>query len=211
MKLPKSVRIKETISLFMDKYQYKVVLVSPAASWFRGGDIEEVRKSVASASSSNVLWVRKLVPAEIKKALGIATVIEKMTDYTIRVESPYINFYTNSSKDVETLANLDDQQVKYITMPSKNNPALCSGQIIVKNLDYDFKVTMGRTRKDYSTFVAWCENNDKIRITSKCKRDLSRSSSWGGGYFYVKGEKTLTMVRMFLGSEIGKIESVIKA
>jgi hypothetical protein len=68
---------------------------------------------------------------------------------------------------------------------------------------------MGKTRNSYASFISWTENNSKVKMTNNAIRDLGRDRSWGGCYFYVKDEKCLTMVKMFLGSEIGRIDRII--
>lgn len=213
MKLSKQIKIKDTTSLFMSKYQYKVVLVCPMAGAFRGNDLEYVKLALTNWKNGTYKpgWLRIKDPSEMDYCFVLCDELSNLQDYTIRVEHPWINFYTNNAKDVEKLAGIDVQQVKYICMPSKNNPSLQPKTIIVKTLDFDYKVHMGKTRQDYSSFVNWATNNKKIRLTKRSTQDLSKSKSWGGSYFYVKDEKTLTMVKVFVGSDINKIESVLKA
>ena len=43
MKLHNSIQTKQTTRLFNGKYKYKIVLLSKAASWFRGGDVEKIK------------------------------------------------------------------------------------------------------------------------------------------------------------------------
>ena len=59
-------------------------------------------------------------------------------------------------------------------------------------------------------YFEWCENNPKIRLPKRARRDLSKDSNPGGGFFYVKDDKSLTLVKMFLGRTITKVETVIK-
>ena len=197
----------------MNKYKYKIVLVCPVANWFRGNDLDNVSQKLLELDQSKPLppWIKirtaddKLFCCDLYKAM------RSLTDYELRVEHPLINVYTNNTNHVETLALVDSTRVKYISIPNKSNPDLITNSVIVKNLDYDYKIHMGRTRQEYSNFIQWATNNNKIRLPKKVIRDLTKTNSWGGSYFYVKGANTLTMVRVFLGSDIAKIESVIKA
>jgi hypothetical protein len=214
VKLAKSIRIKETTSLFMNKYQYKVVLVCSAATWFRGNDLDNVHEKLSALDNPGTKppsWFNPKTKDEIDFSWGLHNMLATLSDYTLRIEHPIINVYTNTSLNVEKLAGINPVFVKYLSIPNKSSPTLGTDVVIVKNLDFDYKVTVGRTRKEHQAFVTWAENNSNIRITNKCKKDLTRQASWGGGYFYVKGDKTLTMVRMFLGGEIGRIETVVKA
>jgi len=208
MKLPKSITIKDTVSLFANKYQYKIVLVCPAAGWFRGNKLDDVLEKLNEGSFPP--WMKIKGQADIDYCFALQSAMASMTDYDIRVESPRINFYTNTTSNIEKLAALDSERVKFICLPSRTGPKLEENTVIIKTLDYKYRIHVGSTRQSYENFISWCENNDKIRLTPRIKKDLKRSNSWGGGYFYVKDDKTLTMVRMFLGHTITKLETIIK-
>ena len=122
-----------------------------------------------------------------------------------------IFFHTSKFIDVEKIAKIDSDRVKYVSLPNAGTETVLDNhKVIVKNLDFDYKVTMGRTRQNFSEFVAWCEDKDKIRMPKRAKRDLSKSACWGGSHFYVKDDKMLTMVKMFVGGYIHSVESVVK-
>jgi hypothetical protein len=188
------------------------VLVSKAASWFRGCEFENVAKGLQEQSNPDASsWLVKLTPLEQTYTLSLLVNLKKFNDYELRIESPFISFYTNNELDIERLAKIDPGRVKYVCLPAAGTESvLDQGSVIVKNLDFDYKVTMGRTRQDFSEFVKWCEGKDKIRMPKRAKADLSKSKCWGGSHFYVKDEKTLTMVKMFVGGFIHSVESVIK-
>lgn len=212
MKLYPSIQTKQTIRLFNGKYKYKIVLLSKAASWFRGSDLTNVQKGLASARTSSAPWVKKLNQDDIHYVSKLASSLALMKDFSIRVESPYINFYTNNSADIEKLAKIEKNNVKYVCLPTPGSENLLDDKkVIVKSLNYDYKVTMGRTRSNHSNFVQWCfGKEDRIRLTKSASKHLSKDSSWGGYYFYVKDDKMLTMVKMFLGEGINSVESVVK-
>jgi hypothetical protein len=209
MKLPKSIKIKETVSLFANKYKYKIVLVCPVAGWFRGNKLDFVLEKLTEGDFPP--WIKIKTKADLDYCFALQKLMSTFSDYELRVESPLINFYTNTTSNLEKLAALDDNRVKFICLPSKGNPELEKNSIIVKTLDYNYKLHLGATKQEYASFVKWCEDNDKIRLPKRAKLDLSKTFSWGGAYFYVKDDKTLTMVRMFLGTAVSKIETVIKA
>jgi hypothetical protein len=197
----------------MNKYQYKVVLVCPMASAFRGNDLEYVKEALTRWKTGEYqpAWLRIKDASEMDYCFKLRDTMATLEDYTIRIEHPWINFYTNNTKHVEKVTAIDSGQVKYVSLPCKTDPELKPASVIVRKLDYDFKVHMGKTLQNHSNFVAWAEKSNKIRLTKRAKSDLSKNRSWGGSYFYVRDEKSLTMVKVFLGGEISKIESVIKA
>lgn len=212
MKLSPSIQIKQTTKRFNNKYKYKIVLVSKAAGWFRGGDFEKVTEGLLAQNKANTNpWAIKLTATEQDYTLSLLTTFKKLTDYEIRIESPFISFYTNTATNIEKISKLDCDRVKYVCLPANGTESvLDQGKIIVKNLDYAYKVTIGRTRQNFSNFVQWCEGKDKIRMPKRAKADLSKDRCWGGSHFYVKDDKTLTMVKMFIGGCIHSIESVTK-
>jgi hypothetical protein len=188
------------------------VLVSKAAGWFRGCDFEHVDEKLVNQPVEKDPWVTKLTQDEIYFTAKLCELFKKLTDYEIRVENPFISFYTNNTTDVEKIAKIDSGRVKYVSLPKAGTEAVLDNHnVIVKNLDFDYKVTMGRTRQNFSEFVAWCEDKDKIRMPKRAKRDLCKSACWGGSHFYVKDEKMLTMVKMFVGGYIHTVESVVKS
>jgi hypothetical protein len=209
MKLPKSVLIKETVSLFANKYKYKIVLVCPIAGWFRGNKLDYVLEKLNEGHFPS--WVKIKTKEDLEYCFKLRDLMSTLGDYELRIESPRINLYTNDSTTIEKLASLDDQRVKFICLPNRTSPVLEKDNVIVKTLDYKYKIHIGATRQDYQSFLNWSDGNDKLRLTKRIKKDLGKGFSWGGGYFYVKDDKTLTMVRMFLGNVISRIETVIKA
>ena len=211
MKLYQTIQTKQTTKLFNNKYKYKIVLVCKSASWFRGCNFDYVNERLLAQPLEKDPWIAKLTTDEIYYTTKLCELFTKLTDYEIRVESPFISFYTNNDKDVEKIAKIDSEHVKYVSLPKTGTEAVLDNhKVIVKNLDFDYKVTMGRTRQNFSDFVAWCEGKDKIRMPKRAKRDLCKSNCWGGSHFYVKDDKMLTMVKMFVGSYIHSVESVVK-
>lgn len=212
MKLPKNLLIKDTLSLFMGKYQYKIVLVSSVAHFFRNKKLDYAEKRFNEKENLDPFFKSRVAD---NRSFSLKVLNELKTfdplEYDIRVEIPLINIYTNNKKHVESLTAIDPGSVKFVSLPNKTNPLLKKGDVIVKNLDFDYKIFMGNTRRNYKDFLNWTVNNDKIKVTKKCTKDLNKERSFGGSYFYVKGDKTLTMVKMFLGSDISRVENIIKA
>ena len=212
MKLPQSIQTKQTTRLFNGKYKYKIVLVSKAASWFRGANLDSVKAHASVADrKSQPIWAQKLSYEDVDYVNQLVNTMEKAPEFIIRVESPYINFYTNNATDIEKLAKIKETSVKYVSYPLPGSESdLDNKKIIVKNLDFAYRVTMGRSKQNYSNFLQWCENIDKVRLTKRARLQLAKNTSWGGYYFYVKDDKTLTMVKMFVGGNILSVEDCVK-
>jgi len=202
---------KQTRSLFLGTYQYKVVLVCPAATLLRGGDIEGALKQLNDWKyNGNNTWQwqnRIKSPDELEFSKSLCLDLKKLQDFVIRVESPSVNFYTNNEKDVKLLEKKYKEHIKYISKPETT---LEEGFIIMPKMDFEFKVTMGATKQEYTAFINWAETNSKVKLTKSCERDLSRTRSWGGTHFYITGENNLLLAKMHLGSTISKVQRILK-
>jgi hypothetical protein len=203
----------------MGTYQYKIVLVVPGCSLFRTGDMESTLKGLQKISLAKNLaeepyynvWKSGIkTQLDLDFAFKLQMAISKIKDFDIRVESPFISIYSNNKKDIDTLAKLDETKVKYISRPPENS-SLTSDTIVLPKVNYEYRVTLGKTTQDNSTFVQWANSNKKLRLTKSCIRDLTKDRSWGGTYFYVTGDNNLLMTKMHLGGSINKVERIIKA
>jgi hypothetical protein len=209
MKFLKSHKVIHSDRLFHGKYKYKAVISCGVAGLFRGGDLGKVLKYLdseeyyytRSANSSEKAFGRKLV-----------TFLSNIEAWHIRVETPYISLYLNTIKDLESAVKFGTSRVKYISLPDPASESKLSNQtVLVKKLDFAYKVTLGATQQNYISFVSWCKDNAKIRLPKRAANDLNKNYSPGGGFFYVKDDKSLIMVKMFLGRTITKVENVVRA
>jgi hypothetical protein len=208
MKFLKSLKIVHTDKLFQGKFKYKVVISSGLAGWFRGGNLEKINLLLEHGD----YYSRKASNAEKLFAKKLCSLLTTMENWQIRVETPYISFYVDDIKSVESLVKNNVSRVKYVSIPDPNTENKLTNQtILVKKLEFDYRVTVGATNQNYVSFVNWCRDNPKVRLPKRAAKDLSKDYSPGGGYFYVKDDKSLTMVKMFLGRTITKVENVVRA
>jgi len=205
---------KTTRKLFRGIYQYKIVLVVPGAGLFRHGDmtalldnLNKIDLSKPSAHSYKHAMIKN--QEDLDYAFKLQTAFSSMSDIDIRVETPWISVYTSNKKNVDKLINLDKDRVKYVSIPPANS-ALSEDTIIMPKMDFDFRITLGKTNNECSAFVSWAETNAKVKLTKSCIRDLSKTRSWGGTHFYITGDNNLLMAKMHLGGCISKIERIVK-
>jgi hypothetical protein len=202
--------VKETRQLFKNTYQYKIVLVSAGAPLLRNGnDLDETLKTLDSYDLvNNKTFIRFKSKDALDYCKSLVKCIKNLKDYEIRIESPLISFYTNNKTDIDRLAKLDKNMVKYISVPPKDG--IVSGTVIMPKVNYEFKVTMGKTRQEHTDFISWAEKDSRVKLTKSCRRDLAKLISWGGTHFYINGEKNLLVARMMLGGSISKVEKIVK-
>jgi hypothetical protein len=210
-------QFKTTNKLFKGIYQYKAVLIVPGAAFFRAGDLDSALKNLNRISNevdktSNLNLAKRYSiksNEDLTYAISLHDHLKKLKDFEIRVESPFVSIYTNSNKDIEELTCLDEDRVKYVSKPP-NNSSLISGTVLLPKINFDYRVTLGKTTQEHSAFVEWATFNKKLKLTKSCTNDLVKSRSWGGTYFYVSGDNNLLMAKMHLGGSINKVERIIK-
>jgi len=188
-------QINTTKKLYKGKYQYNIVLVCAFSHVFRGsnsdGYFNRINREEKSFKTSTT-W-RSL--ADLAYTKKIYAQLTDMDDYCTRVEFPTVTIYTNSYSDIIALRDIEVDKVRRISMPPNN---LTAGTVYMPAMDYEFRVTIGRTENKYLDFLEWADAINKIRITNSCRSMLSQFSSYGGGHFYVNGENMLLMCRMQL-------------
>ena len=205
---------KTTKRLFKGTYQYKIVLVCAGAQWFRSGDMDATLEELKKVDLNKLVvkvydqWNRGIKTKEdLDYAFSLQKQLKKLKDIEVRVESPWITVYANNKADIDSLAKIDTNKVKYISIPDNT---LEKDTIVMPKMPFEFRITLGKTTSEHSTFIQWAEGNSNLKLTKSCKRDLLKDRSWGGTYFYVNGDKNLLVARMHLGGSINKIERIIK-
>lgn len=197
----------------MNTYQYKVVLVCACAGMFRGKDLQETKKSIAeydvAAPKNKWIWGAARTQADLDYASELVKVLEKLEDYTVRIENPWLSVYSNSSKDLYKIVKIKKEAVKYFCVPPEGG--INADTIILPKIDFEFKVTLSKTTRPCTDFIEWADKSPKVKLTKRCIRDLSLDNSWGGSHFYITGEKNLLLAKMQLGGCISKIERIVKA
>lgn len=198
-----------TTKLFRGIYRYKIVLVCAGSSYFRNKELHAVLDSLNNADVSTHRSTPIKSIEDKNYAIKLALELSNMTDFELRVESPWLSVYSNNKKAIDKLINLNPDKVKYICEPTSKN--LSADTVIMPKVNYEFRVTLGKTIQEHSSFIDWAEQNKKLKLTNSCKRELARSRSWGGTHFYVTGNNNLLLAKMHLGGSISKVERIIKA
>lgn len=202
-------KIKPTTKLFNDTYKYKVVVVTALAHWFKKEFILNFTKKLKELTeTSSSLWIQLKKEGGSAYAESVYDVLTSITNYNVRVEHPYLHIYTNNLSDIQTIVDLNESRVKFVFLP-ENEDLLSAGVVFSKRINFQYKITLGQSAQSYDSFVKWCKDNPKIRITKKTEKNLLRARSYDPGYFYVKDDKSMTMVKMFVGAIIRKVETIV--
>lgn len=198
----------------MGTYQYKVVLICSCSGMFRGNNLEKTKDILKNYNVNNLAtnkwsWGSPKTQADIDYANDIVKILDKLENYTVRVESPWLSVYSNSTKDLDKIVKVNESVVKYYCIPPANG--LTAGTVVMPKINFEFKVTLSKTTQPHTDFIEWAEKNDKIKLTKRCVRDLNKKRSWGGAHFYINGEKNLLLVKMQISGCIAKVERVVGA
>ena len=206
------IQFKTTTQLFYRKYQYKIVVVCPGAQLFRNGleqALEHLTKVNLGRTDSKWRTSHIKTQEDLDYSFKLHNALSAMTDFDVRVESPWISVYANDKKQIDKITRIDNNRVKYICVPP-NNVTLDSNSIIMPKMDFEYRVTLGKTNQEHNAFIQWAETNKKLKLTKSCKKELSKPLSWGGTHFYITGDNNLLMTKMHLGGSISKVERIIK-
>ena len=214
MSLLTELKTAYTRRLFKNKYSYKIsrnVIYSVVASRYcRERNfvkplelIEKIRQNPCNLHYSE---------AYIADSIETIKIISSFDPAEYKLVGNYnLTVITNNKEYVEQLAALDKQFLTHLSIPY-DNVDLQPGQTIRKTIDHKYVVYLTPyIKKDMSSFLKWARDNPNIRITYKTSRELELGVSlWGNGYFYVKDDKAMTMVRLMIDQYISKVETVVK-
>lgn len=200
---------KDTVKLFQGKYQYKIVLICTGVGVFRGNDLDRAFVKLSNLSvETNTIWKRAhlLTQKDIDYLFDVYQTLRTIDDFKLRVESPWLSIYLKDETDLIKIKNINKDRVKLIYQPKVS----LQENEIVSTLPFDYKVSIKTTKQGYNAFVDWAKQFDTIRLTNSCTDILKNGRNYSSGsYFYVRGEKTLTMTKLHLGNLIRKVEKIV--
>jgi len=176
--------------------------------------METVRKELSNIdlNSKKLTWKSSIIKtqSDLDYIFQLHNALSNIKDIEVRVEGPWLSIYSNSKQDIDTLASIDTDHVKYISVPPANS-SLSTDTVIMPKMNYDYRVTLGKTTQPNPAFISWAEQHSKCKLTKSCIRDLEKPRSWGGTHFYITGDNNLLLAKMHLGGSISKVERIVKA
>jgi hypothetical protein len=216
MNLLQKVPVKYTSRLFHNKFACKVVVKTVASSLFRGKNLEKVKDVIDCPSLLNSYIVNSSTAKKFVDTEGGVNFLNdlyknllNLSEYHIRVEYPFISIYVHDTSIVNSIIeDIGTYKIKYVSIP-RDGIAIPKDTVLCKHIKFKYKVHIGPTTSNYNSFLEWAEKTSNVRITNSLKKKLSRNRSYEQSFVYVKDEKTLTMVKIFLGNCITKIDSVL--
>jgi len=200
MKLPQTIQSKYTTRKFNKLYKYKAVVRFRHSQVFRNNNLQRADDFLAKMTNQDGALGREMLE-----------LFRSFTNYRLRVESPWLGFYTDNPNDFVKLVNKLERSIHYVQYPEPGTEdMLDKGLLIKRRINHKWRVNIGRTKQDHTTFLEWADKTG-AKVSSYARHELLRTKgSWGGFYIYLKDDKSLTMARMMLGDSISSIEEIVK-
>lgn len=139
------------------------------------------------------------------------TFIHFQGDYSLRVENPILNIYSNDLEWLEKIgSSLQNESVLYA--PNENLKELLNRDtpiIVVKRpTKFKYRVTMkNRVSRDFTNWID--ANPDKVKIGNRAYQHIKETGYAHGYYFYVTSHKVLHLIQIMIGGNISRVEEVV--
>lgn len=218
----------ESNKLNYNRYLYKIYIQNDLASCFRSelqgkeklGHVQNVLNEYKVLYDAGKTLVRKIYRTE--KVVGVNDYLDACDifnalysedDYKIRIEKYHgLTIYSNNKDFLHNLANkLRVDTIEYWEPKSEYKKILqknSSIQIINEMMPFKFKVYLKLKRID-PTFANWLKvNKDKSKVGRRTLDSIEQGFS-NAGYFFVRDEKILTLVKMLIGRNISRVEELV--
>ena len=149
---------------------------------------------------SNVYYNQRR-PVEIRTyrdAIRLYNIFNNDVDFKLRIESSCIQIYSNNLEWLKKIKECSLNPLEFWT--PKEGIDLSEKTIVLKRkMPYEFRVTLGKQTDP--NLAKWIKNNpDKARATDNLLDQLENNGYTKGLYFYVKNEKILDLVSLFVSN-----------
>lgn len=209
----------DTVKLFYDEYPYKISVTNSLCHLFRDKNLSFAKAELDALQhqyeEGNSL-VRKSWSKEIHieknsffEAKNLYIEFCKQKDFKLRVQGYNMQIY---SHDYEWLQYLADKFSNICTeFWEPINKSLLKPNVIITDtkVEYEYKVTMDL---DVDPNLAnWITNNpSKAKAGSVCLDTIKNNGFTKGLYFYVRDEKILQLLNLFIG-KIQRIDKIVSS
>ena len=212
-------KIHKTSKLFYGKYPFRIEVR------INGGDVLARNRHNLDKALKNITntWRYKDFSQnsinELRRYSNKYSELDQ-TKFKQRVEGQYTKFYTENRTDHEVICRTMQDWVTDCYEPENDDDLdkLFTKKNVVLRKRYphgglQFRIILKnripQSRK--TSFLNWLENYaDDIHMTELTRRYLRESSRYSEGYsIYVRNEKLLMIIGLFLGSDIKKIEEFV--
>jgi hypothetical protein len=212
-----------TSKLFYGKYPYRIEIRIPNVTFHKLKDTDGLYTVCAYEYNSGLHFGYKL--AEHADSLAISRVMKKIINspnVKLRFEYFSIMIYAETVEMYEKILNMVDKWTASVCVPSNNDElsALISNKNIqirkslpFGNFQYKIHVDRKMPVEDRLKFYSWAKKMpDHVKMNDRVLSWLSDPTakySWSPYHIYVSSAKYLSIVHIYLGKNIIKIDEII--
>ena len=208
----------ETTKLFYDEYPYKLVLHNSLSYLFRSknlsfakDNLDLLQQQLDEGEPLNLGSYYRRNPVEAEtffEAKNLYIEFSKQDDYKLRISNPHMQIYSHDrdwlllvSSKIKSAYEFWEPNKSYISSLAKNTI------LVDKPTEFEYKVTLGN-RCD-SNLAEWIKSNpDKIKAGDICLNTIEDNGYTTGLYFYVKNDKILQLLNLFV-SKLSRIDKLV--
>lgn len=211
--------------LYYGKWPYKIECHLHKVSYIVRYGAEATRKWAANTSIEQT-WYDKLHQTTQAGKNAIVKFLDKVEpflelDIQVRAEHNHFNIFcrdpalrdriaAHMAKWVVAVHGPASEEELAFMLAGNNKKVVCDN---LPHKKYQYKVLLNTAMpiESRSKFISWVETyQDRVRITGESKYWFGGLRRWAyTPFMYVEDEKTLTMMTLFLGNNIKKVEEFV--
>ena len=215
-------RVYETDRLFYNKFLNKVEIYNPLSHIFRKElqkpntfshareEIDTLYTQYKAKMPMQRGWGSQFVREEdLFDAITIYRILVKRPETLLRVETSFLNVYSNDYSWLVKLGNSISDKKCALYQPKQGMTLEPNTIYVNRPVEYKYKVTLGK-KLGAKSFAKWVENNPSLAKMGKKALSYCYEEQWVKGYyFYVKDDKSLTLASLLVGDNIQRIDTLV--
>jgi hypothetical protein len=220
--MKKPYNVKYTGQKFYNKWLYKVTILIKGVSLLRTKSYEEIKEFCLDPAEQDPHFYfsnRKEAFSNRDQILELVNFLEKNknVEFAKRLESRYIDIYTNDVTFYKNLALEFKDYIRHVfePFPGQEQEQSSSTSIFAKKLPhnrYHYKVyllphKLKSNKESKESFISWIgTQGEKIKMSDAVKTWFIRTEwNWDRRYILVEDEKTLFMMQLRNSEIIGRV------
>lgn len=202
--------------LFYDKYLYKLEIHNSLSPIFRNKNfpyarevLDKIQLNLEESGSLHFYLgrlLRNVNSSDFKEAQFLLAEFQAEENYTLRVECPSLNVYSNNKLWLEKIATSISNVISLWEPVNLN----IQPNVIVTEYQkpYEYKITVG-SRVD-EAFATWADKNkDKVWVGPVLKECIRNNQYTDGMYFYLRDERVLHLLSIMIGNSIKRVDKIV--
>ena len=211
----------ETTKLFYNTFKHKLVIKNNLSYIFKDKNFYNARVEIDELQylyeENEQLFIRlhrRKVPVSTQEFFECKTlynILQSNKEYKLRIEKPNLGIYSN---DLPWLMDISSKVAEPLELwsPDPITQHKLQKNVILVDVEpaFPFKVTLGNRTKTDPSFVNWAiKNKSLIRISNKLLSKIQQDGYVAGSYFYVRDEKVLNLINLFLSSPVMRVDKLV--